>query len=96
MRHHLLLKELPAKDRKKIKDHYIRMLLQRFQACDDRIKSYLSSEDYYYSGSVTKLLTNIDETVEFLMEARRELIKLHKLVGYTEFRPLNRISDTPS
>ena len=45
--------------------------------CDGRLKVYANSDDL--SGGVTNLLTDIDISIEFLEEARAELIKRHKL-----------------
>lgn len=82
--HTLLFDELPAKDQKQMQRGWMKMLPWLLRACDTRITSYANTERKDCSGSVGKLLMNMDETIEMLKEARVELIKRHKLTGFPE------------
>jgi hypothetical protein len=73
----LYFNELPAEDQKEMQDGWMKRLPSVLRMCEHRLKLYANSDEL--SGGVTKLLTDIDISIDFLEEARAELIKRHKL-----------------
>ena len=65
----LYFNELPAQDQTEMQDGWMKRLPSVLRMCDGRLKVYANSNEM--SGGVTKLLTDIDISIDFLEETPR-------------------------